>query len=80
MPVMRIREMRMHMRDGYMAMWMGVACARLHRDFVLMIVVRIIRTVDMLMLVFQHFMSVLVRMSLGQVKHDANSHQCAAKQ
>ncbi len=75
MPVMGIREMRVAMAQQFMLMLMGMSGARWYRDFMAMLVVRVIAMV-MKMLVQHRLVQVLMGVALSQMQHQTDGHQC----
>jgi len=74
MQVMRIRNVRVYMRQGFMPMHMAVRPGR--HDFMGMEMVPIV--VRMGMLVLKLGMRVIVTVRLEQMQHHANQHQHTA--
>jgi hypothetical protein len=72
--MVRIREMRMRVRDAVMPVLMAMARARRYRLVMLMHVVFVARTVSMRVRVFERLVHMFMHMTLGQVQCHDHGH------
>lgn len=81
--MMRIREVGVGVRDRIVAMRMAVAAAVTDtdtgRDHAIMRML-MVHIMGMRMVMFDHFMRMLVRVTLGQMQPDSHRHAGAGKQ
>jgi hypothetical protein len=75
MSMMYVWKVVMAVHHSFMTMWMAVGLAQRRRPIMLVLMVFV---VNVSMIVLNHFMLMLVRVSLSQVQPNSNPHQCGS--